>query len=184
MVLLIISLIFISAVQAASNPISVQSAVLLGNQTSGNDDGTYRDGGWEGQIGTTFFQLYADTQNCDVNDAATNCQGLTFRPNTIALSTPDPEIVTDYVTPFPATFCDPNTPGYRIHPTNIVSLSSTTGVVWYSNISTDNTVDINGASVGSGVATISWSGSGSPTCTVFEWVRNCFPGRMYVLMKS
>ena len=30
---------------AVTNPISVQSAVILGNQTSSNDPGIYRDGG-------------------------------------------------------------------------------------------------------------------------------------------
>jgi len=168
MVALILSLLFMWAntVRGVANPISVLSAVLLGNQTSSNAPGTYRDGGWQGQIGTTFFQLYADTQHCDVNNAGSTCEGLTFRPNTIALSTSNPQVVTDYTTPFPSTFCDPGVANYRIHPTTIVSLSSTTGVVWYSNISSDTTLDINGASIGSGVAIVSYSGSGPPTCTV------------------
>jgi hypothetical protein len=151
---------------AVTNPISVQSAVILGNQTSSNDPGTYRDGGWESQIGSTYFQFYADTEHCDTNNAATNCQLSTFRPNTLALSTSNPQSVTDFVTPYPAAVCDPGVSGYRIHLTNIVSLSSTTGFAFYSNISSDKSQDIDGATVGSGVATITYTGSGSPTCSV------------------
>jgi hypothetical protein len=43
---------------AANNPISLASVVVLGNQTSSNDPGTYRDAGYEGQIGNTYFQVY------------------------------------------------------------------------------------------------------------------------------
>jgi hypothetical protein len=151
---------------AVTNPISVQSAVILGNQTSSNDPGTYRDGGWESQIGSTYFQFYADTEHCDTNNAATNCQLSTFCPNTLALSTSSPQSVTDFVTPYPAAVCDPGVSGYRIHLTNIVSLSSTTGFAFYSNTSSDKSQDIDGATVGSGVATITYTGSGSPTCSV------------------
>jgi len=153
---------------AVTNPISIQSTVILGNQTSSNNPGTYHDGGWESQIGSkiTYFQFYADTEHCDTNNAATNCQLSTFRPNTLALSTSNPQSVTDFITPYPAAVCDPGVSGYRIHLTNIVSLSSTTGFTFYSNISSDTSVDINGATVGSGVATITYTGSGSPTCSV------------------
>lgn len=155
-------------VAAAANPISVASSVVLGNQTSRNAPGTYRDGGWEGKIGSTYFQLYADTQNCAVGNAASNCQGLTFRANSIALQTTNPQVVTDHATPYPNVFCEAGVDGYRLHPTTIVSLSATTGVAWYSNISYDTSVDLNGASIGSGLAIISWSGSGTPTCTVIK----------------
>lgn len=47
----------------ANNPISLASSVLLGNQTSSNDPGTYRDGGWEGEIGSNIFRVYGMTKN-------------------------------------------------------------------------------------------------------------------------
>jgi hypothetical protein len=43
---------------AADNVIQIASAQLLGNQTSSNDPGTYRDAGFESQIGNTYFQFY------------------------------------------------------------------------------------------------------------------------------
>ncbi|CZR62678.1 uncharacterized protein PAC_12575 [Phialocephala subalpina] len=154
------------AILAVSNPISIESAVVLGNQTSSNDPGTYRDGGWESQIGNTYFQFYADTLHCDVNNAANNCELSTFHANTLALSTSNPQVVTEFVTPYPAAVCDAGASGYRLHLTNIISLSSTTGFAFYVNISSDTSVDIDGEPVGSGVATITYTGSGQPSCSV------------------
>lgn len=163
----LLSLAFTVLVRGASNPISVQSAVILGNQTSGNDPATYRDGGWEGQVGSTYFQVYADTLHCaDANNAASACDLSTFRENTVALSSSNPQVVTDFVSPYPATLCASSKSGYRLHLTNIIPLTSTTGFVFYSNISSDTSQDIDGAEVGSGVAIITYSGSGSPTCAV------------------
>ncbi|KAF2149091.1 hypothetical protein K461DRAFT_282559 [Myriangium duriaei CBS 260.36] len=104
--------------------------------------------------------------HCDANNAASNCLGATFRANTLAISTSSPVSVTDFASPYPAQLCNSPVNGYRLHLTNIVSLSSTTGVAWYANVSSDTTNDIDGAVVGSGVVTITYSGSGSPSCTV------------------
>jgi hypothetical protein len=162
-----IALLFLAeTVLAATNPISISSAVILGNQTSTNDPGTYRDGGWESQIGSYYFQFYADTEHCDTNNAATDCQLSTFRANTLALSTSNPQQVTDFDTPYPDLLCDTGVSGYRLHLTNIVSLSSTQGFALYMNISSDTSKDIDGEPVGSGVATITYSGSGKPSCSV------------------
>lgn len=160
-------LTFTTRVLSATNPISVQSAVLLGNQTSGNDPATYRDGGWEGNIGSTYFQVYADTLHCaDPNNAASACDSSTFRQNSVALSTSNPQVVTDFASPDPGTLCSSPTSGYRLHLTNIIPLTTTTGFAFYANISSDTSADIDGAEVGSGIATITYSGSGTPTCTV------------------
>jgi hypothetical protein len=54
----VISLFFARLSLAADNVIQIASAQLLGNQTSSNDPGTYRDAGYESQIGNTYFQFY------------------------------------------------------------------------------------------------------------------------------
>lgn len=149
-----------------SNPISINSTLVLGNQTSSNDPGTYRDGGWESQIGGTYFQFYADTLNCDVINAANDCSNPTFRANTLALSTPDPQVVTDFGTPYPTQLCDAGADGYRLHFTNVISLNETAGLAFYQNISSNTSVDIDGQAVGSGIVTITYTGSGPLNCTV------------------
>jgi hypothetical protein len=75
---------------AITNLIFIASALVLGNQTGSNDPGTYRDGGWGSQIGSTYLQFYADTQRCDATNAANNWQDLNFCANTLALSTCHP----------------------------------------------------------------------------------------------
>jgi hypothetical protein len=88
---------------------------------------------------------------------------LTFRANTLALNTSDSQSVTDFVTAYPAQICDAGASGYRLHLTGVVSLSSTTGFVFYANISSDTPQNIDGKPVGSGVATITHTGSGLPS---------------------
>jgi hypothetical protein len=152
-----------------TNPISVKSAEIIGNHTSGNDVGTYRDGGWQGQIGDTYFQVYADTLHCTgaIDSTSSNCENSAFRPNSLALSTEDPLVVTDFATPLPATLCESPVSGYRLHLTDMISLSNTTGVVFYSNISNDRAIDLDGAEIGSGIGIVTYKGSGSvPTCEV------------------
>lgn len=159
-----------SVTLAAPNAINIASSAFLGNHTSANALGTYRDGGWESQIGSKYFQLYADTQVCDPNPhiAGQDCNPFTFRANTIAEAGATPTEVTDYSTPYPATFCNSPQDGYRLHLTNIVSTGSNTGVAFYANISNDRSKDIDGAEVGSGVVTVSYNGVGSPVCTVVK----------------
>jgi len=57
-ILAFVSLFAAPLAVAADNVIQIASAQFLGNQTSSNDPGTYRDAGYEAQIGNTYFQLY------------------------------------------------------------------------------------------------------------------------------
>lgn len=140
--------------------------MILGNQTSSNDPGTYRDAGFESNIGNTFSRLYADTIHCDPADVNLNCNAYAFRAKTIAQSTSNPQVVTGFASPYPSAFCASSVDDYRFHLSNIVSPSSTTGAAYYANISGDTSKDIDGAAIGSEVAMISYSGFGSPKCTI------------------
>jgi hypothetical protein len=95
---------------AANNPISLASVVVLGNQTSGNDPGTYRDAGYEGQIGNTYLQVYGTY--CTSYRCTTEAQVLTANckliPSIVIRIMPPPTVTLEHFA---------ETPWHCPHPT-------------------------------------------------------------------
>jgi len=146
-----------------SNPISVQSTQLLGNHTS-NVPGVYRDMGYSGTIGNTNFRCFSDTNVGDPTNAA--IQNIA-QPNTFAVSDlSDPSKLKDFGSDRPSIICDTKVKGMRLHTTSLLNLTNTTGMVFYSNISSNVSDDLNGSPLGSGVATITYNGSSIPECDI------------------
>jgi len=151
------------------NPIQVKEAKLLGNQSS-NIANVYRDMGYNWQIGNQNGRTYSDGQVCNDPANVKNCQG--FAANSMAKSDmSDPTKLVDFGTSL-KTICSPNAAdaaaGNRLHPTSVISLSDTTGVLFYQNIDKNNTVNIDGNTVSSGVAIVTYDGTNPPSCDVKE----------------
>lgn len=120
--------------------------------------------GWESQIGSDYYQIYADTMHCASADPSGTC--LFLGSNTIAAASSNPMVVTDMVgTALAAQLCSSGSDVSRLRVTNAIPLGSTTSIAYHSNLSTTATAtSANGAELGAGAVQITYSGSGVPTC--------------------
>jgi len=124
--------------------------------------------GYAGTIGATHFRVFGDTSIGNATNAALT--QVFAAPNSFALSDNmlDPTKVEDFGTHSPPMICNSSVEALRmrLHMTSLVPLNLTTGMVFYSNISMNQSKDFDGAQAGSGVATITYDGSGPPGCKV------------------
>lgn len=148
-----------------ANPVkTATTAQFLGNVTSENSN-SVRDGGWQGQIGSTYINTYADTVPC-TNRSRTNCYGL-IASNTASTPGDDPESYVDVsVTGYNSVqFCPvvkgENISTWAIWLSAVVETGTDTGIVFFTRI---HRAKLPQTIMGGGVATVTFNGS-TPICT-------------------